>query len=224
MFCPRCNNEIAENVKTCPTCNFHFQEGMSYNREELVGYSPNIKKIQSHGVRQKQQNRFVFVGYAVAVIALFGIPLLYFMTKQSLLTGIIAGVIIAAFFSFFATLQIRNSKFDRTYDAEIIDKDVEKQQHKKKTLVFCKLHLKKDNGATQWVNLPYGAGSASYYAVGDVIRHHKGFLYPEKFDKSKDDRCICVNCGVVNNMKNDQCCECGIALLKYGTGKAIGRR
>ena len=224
MFCPRCNNELEDGTKTCPICNFHFQEGVSYNREELIGYSPNIKKIQSRGKRQKQQNHFVFVGYIAAAIALFGIPIFYYFSNQSMVTGIAAGVIIAAFFSFFATLQVRNSKYDRSYDAEIVDKDLEKQQHKKKTLVFCKLNMKKDNGSNFWVTLPIGAGPFGYYAVGDRIRHHKGFLYPEKFDKSKDDRCICVNCGTVNSMKNDTCSECGITLLKYGTGKEIGKK
>ena len=218
MLCPRCNREVAEGTKTCPICHFHFQENVSYQREELIGYSPKIKIIEAHGKRQKQQSRFVFVGYFVAVAALIGIPLLNFFTGKSVLAGVLTGLVIAAFFSLFASLQVRNNRFDRTYDAEIADKDIEKQQHKNKTLIYCKLNLKKDNGSTHWLTLPPGAGPSSYYNVGDRVRHHKGFLYPEKFDKSKDDRCICVNCGTVNSMKNDVCAECGITLLKYGEG------
>ena len=76
------------------------------------------------------------------------------------------------------------------------------------------LQVKKDHGGVKthrWRNFP---GVFSHYALGDRVRHHKGFSYYEKFDKSGEEKILCIACNSFAEAEADVCPRCKCPLLK----------
>ncbi len=63
----------------------------------------------------------------------------------------------------------------------------------------------------RWYDTP---GPYSYYHIGDRVRHHKGFFFYEKYDKSKDSHIMCAACMTFNDIGLDTCTRCKCPLLK----------
>ena len=215
MICPRCREELPEDTMECPVCSFTFEEGKPYLAENLIGYSDKIdarifKKRALQGKRS-----FIVTGYVIATLFLVLTP--YFgITGGSLnpATSIFAGIVCAGFFSYFATLQLKALLKDKTWDGVIEDKDVEIRTGKKGG-EFHKVKVRKnDSGESNWYTFQDGRAIVRYYEEGSKVRHHKGFNYFEKFDKSLDREVICIHCGHFTEMSEDQCDHCRMPLLK----------
>lgn len=48
----------------------------------------------------------------------------------------------------------------------------------------------------------------AYFAIGDVIRMHRGFSSPEKRDKEGDSHILCLRCGRTYEIDREQCPHC----------------
>lgn len=53
-----------------------------------------------------------------------------------------------------------------------------------------------------------------YYKKGELVRHHSGYEIPEKYDKTSDDKILCIACGEFSPVDKSQCPYCGSILLK----------
>jgi hypothetical protein len=76
------------------------------------------------------------------------------------------------------------------------------------------LKVKKDRGGRKKIRLRDQPGLFNYYGTGDRVRHHKGFLLYEKYDKSRDTEIVCVACLTINRIELDVCARCKCPLLK----------
>lgn len=53
-----------------------------------------------------------------------------------------------------------------------------------------------------------------YYRVGDRIKHHKNYRYPEKFDKNDTDTLRCIHCFKAHPKTEYYCSVCHVALMR----------
>lgn len=188
------------------------------NTSIRTGYSANIsgedfKKKKSPGFDKKNQTIFLII-VALAVVS----SIVYGFKTDDLKGGlIVAFAFLAVSMIFFTGLKNRQS-LEITYDGVIkyIEKQVEeykKTKHYLRTLIV----ITADDGKEFVYNNIIGSTKndyTTYYKEGDKVRHHYGFDLPEKYDKSKDDKVICILCGQLVDMENDNCSACGKILLK----------
>jgi hypothetical protein len=129
------------------------------------------------------------------------------------------GVGIGGMFPLIAIGQVLRRRFDRTWDGVVVKHETSTRRVRSKggrARVYTEylLQVKKDNGGAKthrWRNIPV---VFSYYALGDHVRHHKGFSYYEKFDKSGDARILCIACNFFAQAEADICPRCKCPLLK----------
>lgn len=220
MICPRCNKTLAAGTEVCPICNFHFEPGLSYENADLIGYSDEIKNPLVTKRRDKGKLPFIVVGYLAALLFLIASPLLgYYSGADSLAIYVVIGLGMAAFFSYFATSQIIRMRRGKTWDGQIIDKDMEIRRDRRQDVNTLKLLVKKEDGSETWLSYDDGPTLTRYYHIGDHIRCHKDFQFAEKYNKTKDSEVICIGCGNLNEMRLTECEDCGLPLLKYGHGQ-----
>ena len=186
----------------------------------LIGYSENIKDPAFAAYQKKSIIwSFLFAGI-LAVIAIIGFPI-YGERSGELerAEALRYGFIIGGMFIVIALLQTLKHKFDHSWDGVVEYKDSYRQQERDNNntssySVVYEMRVRKDRGGVakhKWRNLP---GPYSYYNVGDRVRHHKGFYYYEKYDKSKDAKIMCAACMSFIDIDKDVCPRCKCPLLK----------
>jgi len=52
-----------------------------------------------------------------------------------------------------------------------------------------------------------------YYKIGETVRYHARFNFPEKFDKSRDNYSVCALCLYKEAVYGDRCPKCNAPLL-----------
>jgi hypothetical protein len=184
-----------------------------------VGYSENINdatflKKNEKGFGKNQQIIFIIL-FALTIIAIILVGI--FNTHDvkgaliiSLLTLFVGTV-------FFCVLRNRQ-KMEMTYDGviKVVEKKVEPY---KKTMSYLRtlIAIQTDDGREYIYNNIISSKKndyTTYYKEGDKVRHHDGFNLPEKYDKTCDDRVVCILCGELVDIQNDRCSQCGKTLLK----------
>jgi len=188
------------------------------NSNTRIGYSdrishPDFHKKNVKGFDKKQQNMFLIIVFA----AMAGILLYGYFTDDLKGSAIISFAILAVSMLYFSGLKNRQS-VETTYDGTI--KYIEKQTEViKKTKYYLRtlIILNSDDGKEFVYNNIISSTKndyTDYYKVGDKVRHHYGFDLPEKYDKSKDEKAVCILCGKLDDINNDNCSKCGKTLLK----------
>jgi len=185
-----------------------------------VGYSPRINDPAFAQYKGKSTTWSFLFAAILAVIAMVAFPI-YGQASgdiewpQSLYYGMGLG----GMFLVIALLQTLKQGADHTWDGTVEYKNSyrevtrERDGHTHEEMVYI-LKVRKDAGGVKkhkWRNLP---GPYDYYNAGDKVRHHKGFYYYEKYDKSRDSQIMCAACLSFNDMQNDVCARCKSPLLK----------
>ena len=186
----------------------------------LVGFSPRINAPAFAKYKGKSVTWSFLFAAILGVVALVAFPI------YGKISGDIAwpqslyyGMGIGGMFLLIALLQTIKQGRDRTWDGTVAFKDCynevtrDRDGHTHQEIVYV-LKVRKDTGGVKkhkWHNI---AGPYDYYNVGDRVRHHKGFYYYEKYDKSKDAQIMCAACLSFNDIENDVCTRCKCPLLK----------
>jgi hypothetical protein len=184
-----------------------------------VGYSENINdtvflKKNEKGFGKNQQIIFIIL-FALTIVTIMMVGI--FSTDDIKGASIVSLLVLFAGTVFFCALRNRQ-KMEMTYDGVIkaIEKQIEPYKKTKsylRTLIVIKTD---DDREYIYNNIISGTKNdyTTYYKEGDKVRHHDGFNLPEKFDKTSDDKVVCILCGALVDIENDVCCNCGKLLLK----------
>lgn len=232
MFCKNCGVKLNDNAKFCSGCGnatetLVYQAGNSipetarFENTGLIGFSAKIND-PAFDKYKKSSRRYAFIFAGIlAVIALVALPVYASSTGQMEVgEAIIYGAIIGGIFLFIALIQTIKASADSTWDGVVIDKfsrkrtsyDSSNDIHRHYTEFILK--VKRNNGKVythKTIDLP---GAYDYYNIGEKVRHHKGFQYYEKYDKSRDEYIMCTACMTFNEIQNDYCKRCKCPLLK----------
>ena len=73
------------------------------------------------------------------------------------------------------------------------------------------LTFRKADGKKEKVQLSYQNNIYDYYQVGDPVRKHPHFSYPEKYYKGET--VICLNCGKLISRQKSQCPKCKLMTI-----------
>lgn len=191
--------------------------------QNLVGFSDKINDEAYERFRKRSGKMSIIFYSIVAIVAVAGSLIYgYFSNPVRLLDSLFYGLGIAAIFVAFAAIDWLKKKTDSTWDGEVIDKKIERKTEVRRTgdritrhhYDMYVLKVRREDGKIFTHSFRNVSGVYSYYNVGDKVRHHKGFLLYEKYDKSKDSQILCVACGTFNDIKNDFCKRCKVPLLK----------
>ncbi len=215
MFCPNCGFAVDKNIQYCSNCGKAFKT----DNISLIGFSDKINDPAFQKYKKDSNSWSAIFASILAAIAIIAFPI-YGMATGELEwpESLYYGIGIGSMFILIALIQILKRSLEKTWDGVIIFKDTYKQRDfrsrfKQYDTVYV-MKIKKDNGHTKkhkWRNIP---GPYHYYRVNDRVRHHKGFYYYEKYDKSHDIQIICAACNFFNEIELDACKRCKCPLLK----------
>ncbi len=223
MFCQSCGYEFAEEKHYCTQCGalLNYTKNVTHNlAERLIGFSPKINDPAFKSYLKKSSLWSFIFTFILAFIATIGFPI-YGNTSGDIdwPDSLYYGLGIGFMFILIAALQTIKRKFDKTWDGIVTYKDSyrEKKRNRNGHIYYRTVYIikvKKASGKIRkhkWRDIP---GPYSYYNVGDKVRHHKGFYYYEKYDKSKDTKIMCAACMSFIDITSDVCNRCKCPLLK----------
>jgi len=223
MFCQNCGIEIDSNLNYCSNCGAAFapSQGVYQNAPtNLVGFSPKINDPAFKAYKNKSKAWSFIFALILAVIAIIAFPIYGNASKEiEWPNSLYYGMGIGGMFVIIALLQTIKRGIDKTWDGVIKYKDAYRRKESSNTghavfHTFYVLKIKKDFGGTKkhkWRDTP---GPYSYYNIGDRVRHHKGFYFYEKYDKSRDTHIMCAACMTFNDINATVCEKCKCPLLK----------
>lgn len=224
MLCLVCGKVIGENASFCRHCGA-VQNAPPVLRQEQpeqssIGFSSKINDPAFLKYKKKSAGWSFIFSFILAVIAIIGFPIYGNASgeidwPESLYYG--AGI--GGMFIVIALLQTLKRGLDKTWDGVIEDKktytvreiDRDGPDHFHRMYI---LKVRKDSGGLKkhkWRDIP---GPYDYYNIGDRVRHHRGFYYYEKFDKSRDSVIMCASCLTMNDIHTQTCSRCKCPLLK----------
>lgn len=185
----------------------------------LVGFSSKINDPAFAKYRRDVKRWSFLFSFILAAIALFAFPIYGNKTGEiDWPDSIFYGMGIGAMFILIAGLQALKRRLDKTWDGGVIVKESKRRRQRIKNTIESRMEyviqIQKEDGSIKrhkWVDTP---GLFDYYNIGDKVRHHKGFFYYEKYDKSKDTEIICAACNTFNDINLDACQRCQRPLLK----------
>lgn len=223
MFCRNCGKELLPEAAYCTACGKPAADTPSApptQAPEPAGFSPKIQDPAFRTYQKKSAAWSLLFAGILAVIAVIAFPIYGNRSgdidwPQSLYYGMGIG----GMFVVIAVLQTVRRSADKTWDGTVEFKDSYRERvrqdhgpdHYRTVYV---LRVRKDSGGKKthrWRNTP---GLYGYYSVGDRVRHHKGFSFYEKYDKSKDTQILCAACLSLQDISRDACARCKCPLLK----------
>lgn len=223
MFCKNCGAEINEGTSFCEKCGTAvavLSQDEKQGATGLIGFSSKINDPSFASYKKKSVIwAFLFAGI-LAIIAIIGFPI--YGEKSGDIdwpNSLFYGFGIGGMFLMIALLQTLKKRLDKTWDGVVKYKDsyILKERNRNGRTHYHKIYvlkIKKDSGGTKkhkWKDTP---GLYNYYNLGDKVRHHKGFSYYEKYDKSGDAQIMCAACMSFENIDKDICPRCKCPLLK----------
>lgn len=224
MFCPNCGNELSGNNSFCGRCGSAlnpskpgYQQTATISR---IGFSPKINDPAFNKYKKKSVTwSFLFAGI-LAIIAIIAFPI--YGNKSGDIDwpeSLYYGMGIGGMFLVIAMLQTIKRSADKTWDGVVFYKNSYSQResdddgHSEYHRIY-EMKIRKDSGATKTHKWKDTQGLYGYYDVGDRIRHHKGFSYYEKYDKSRDSQIMCIACMSFQDINQEVCKRCKCPLLK----------
>lgn len=219
MYCENCGASISEGTNCCPACGNLQIVKIPYVIPAPGGFSTNISDPAFAAYKRKSGIWSIVFALILAVIALIGFPIYGNASGEiewpnSLYYGFgIGGMFIAI-----ALMQILKRALDKTWDGTIENMKTYKQRERVQSgyafHTYYTMKVRKDSGGVKkhkWRDTP---GLYDYYNIGDRVRHHKGFYYYEKYDKSQDAQIMCAACMSFIDKDQDICPRCKCPLLK----------
>lgn len=224
MFCPNCGNEVSGIGSFCGRCGSALNTARSGNQQtaamNLIGFSPKINDPAFSKYRKKSVTwSFLFAGI-LAIIAIIAFPIYGIKSgdvdwPQSLFYGMGIG----GMFLVIALVQTLRKSSDKTWDGVVTYKNSYRQRERDdegdtQYHQIYEIKIQKDNGQVKSHKWKDTQGLYGYFNVGDRVRHHKGFMYYEKYDKSRDSQIMCAACNSFQDISLDICKRCKCPLLK----------
>lgn len=231
MFCQNCGAKLQDGaVRFCPDCGAAVAQGTASKsqpsdaeRQESkttpVGFSSKINDPSFAAYRKKSsQWAFLFSGI-LAVIASISFPIYGRISGDiDWPNSLFYGIGIGTMFLFIAFVQTMKSRLDKTWDGVVTYKNMYEEiyrggKHTSRRTVYI-IKVQKDSGGIKKLKWRDAPGPYGYYNVGDRVRHHRGFYYFEKYDKSHDSIIMCAACLTMCDIDKDVCPRCKCPLLK----------
>lgn len=223
MFCQNCGARLNEGASFCGACGTAentIQPEEQQNETGLIGFSSKINDPAFASYKRKSVAwAFIFSGI-LAVIAIAGFPIYGNMSGEiEWPNSLFYGFGIGGMFIVIALLQTLKRGLDKTWDGVVVSKDsyTLKERNRNGQTHYHTIYIlkiEKDSGRTKkhkWRDIP---GVYDYYNIGDKVRHHKGFSYYEKYNKSDDFQIMCAACMSFQDIGRDICPRCRCPLLK----------
>lgn len=223
MQCPRCGAQVSLRIQYCGECDTQLNPPSDRERVpqgNRIGYSPKILDTAFADYKRKSTTwSFTFAGI-LAIIAIIGFPIHAVRSGElEWPVSLYYGLGIGGMFLLIALAQRIKGVLDCTWDGTVVFKDARRvrifsRRGPARYKVVYKMIVCRDRGGIKrhiWRNIP---GFYDYYLIGDRVRHHKGFSYYEKYDKSGDARILCPACLSFPPIDRDICPRCKCPLLK----------
>jgi len=245
MICPQCGVDSDKSVRFCTGCgsalatNSPGADPSSAGAEradsdranltttgaapERVGWSPRIDDPAF--ARYLSHSKLWSFGFA-AILAVAAIAGFYIYGETSSEMdnpeALYIGLAIGGMFLLIALFQALGRSRSRTWDGVVVDKKIEKKQHRQGSgqdqhWVSYKLYtvvFQSDDGKRHEQSAEDDTTVYDYYQIGDRVRHHRGLNSMEKYDKSRDQIIFCSACASLNDIEADTCFRCSCPLLK----------
>lgn len=224
MFCPYCGERMRQGEEYCPNCGASVNSqdgGAPYGAPALVGFSAKINDPAFAEYKKKAGIWSILFALILAVIALVGFPIYGKISGEIDWPGsLLYGLGIGGMFVVIALFQVMKRALDKTWDGAVEDKKTYQRRERTNGKGRARIHtyyvvkVRKDSGGVKkhkWRDIP---GFYSYYNIGDRVRHHKGFYYYEKYDKSQDPQIMCAACMSFVDKEQEVCPRCKCPLLK----------
>lgn len=161
----------------------------------MVGFSEKINDPMYENYRKKTRKWSFLFAIILAVVTIVGFVVYGEMSGQIKMPhSLFYGLGIGALFIVIALLQEVKRKTDTTWDGVVADRQILQKTervrygNKMKTVPYTLyvLKVKRDDGKIFTHSVRDNRTIFDYYQIGERVRHHKGFSYYEKYDKSKD--------------------------------------
>ena len=224
-FCSNCGKQIADGAAFCGGCGTSTAPQRaqptqpSGGKSSLIGFSPKIndKAFASHK-KKSAITMFAFAGI-VTVVAFIAIPIYADSTgKMTLPNSFLTALLMSGLFWGISLIITLKKSLDKTWDGVVESKNTGVERTRNAGYKTYErgyvMRVRKNSGGSKthrWKTFP---GLYNYYNIGDKVRHHKGFSYYEKYDKSGDTHIMCAACMKFNDIKLEKCARCKCPLLK----------
>lgn len=204
------------NYENKTTGNMMFQQYPA----NLIGFSPWINDPAFQAYKRKSASWSFIFSFILAAAAIIGFPIYGNASGEiDWPNSLYYGLGIGGMFIVIALMQTIKRGIDKTWDGVIMYKDAYRVRERDSDgdmhfHVHFVIKVKKDSGGVKkhkWRDIP---GPYDYYNIGDRVRHHKGFYYYEKYDKSRDTVIMCAACMSFHDINLDICPKCKCPLLK----------
>ncbi len=227
MYCTNCGKELTEGTNFCTACGIRVKvENAAAVLEPkskssaLIGFSSKINDPSFEKYRKQSKSWSYLFSFILAAVAIVAFPIYSRMSGElEMPYSLYYGIGIGGMFILIAFFQSFRRNHDSTWDGVVIDKKCTRKKDvndvgTRRSYLEYKLVIQRNNGKKyrhKWRNQP---GLYNYYNIGDKVRHHKGFMYYEKYDKSGDGQIMCAACMAFNSIDEDFCVRCKRPLLK----------
>lgn len=237
MYCSKCGRELPEDANFCAGCGdrvisttteikeeeerVNSKKGIPNDDSGLMGFSSKINDPSYEKYRKESKSWSYIFSFILAIAAIIAFPV-YGKVSGELdwPYSLYYGFGIGGMFILIAFFQALKRNRDETWDGVVIDKQTYKKSEYDKTNEIHRSYIEyvfvveRDNGKKYKYKSKDQPGLYNYYNIGDKVRHHKGFLFYEKYDKSNDKQIMCAACLCFNDIENDSCARCKRPLLK----------
>lgn len=219
MHCANCGRIIDGGAAYCLGCGERHNSGIPSATPAPAGFSIRISNPAFAAYKRKSGIWSILFALILAVIALIGFPIYGNASGEiEWPSSLYYGFGIGGMFIAIALIQILKRALDKTWDGTVENKKTYKQRERVQGgytfHTYYTMKVRKDSGGVKkhkWRDTP---GLYDYYNTGDRVRHHKGFYYYEKYDKSQDAQIMCAACMSFIDKNEDICPRCKCPLLK----------
>lgn len=185
------------------------------NSIKTTGYSQRINDTAVKAFLKKNQKAAHIFLAVIAVIALVAIII---FVRDDLEIALLTWAIVLGIIFLLSFRGGRKNK--KTWDGRLENKKViqkvynEEGVHSQVTNTPT-LFFRSTSGKIEKVELTEGAEGDrvyNYYDIGDCVRKHSNFGYPEKYEKTET--IICIYCGKFLNIEEEKCARCGMIAIR----------
>lgn len=189
-------------------------------QELAPGFSARASSPALEDYRKKlgqSSGRFTLV---LAFLFVAGFPIYGAVTGElEILQSVYYGLGVGGLLLLINLVQTFRAGRDTTWNGVVMDKKshrrrrVDHQDDPGTEYTEYVLSVKRENGKTHKLSFRSSEGIYDYFKVGDKVRHHRGFDFYERYDKSNDTHIPCIACSTMNPISNDVCSRCRCPLL-----------
>lgn len=215
-FCINCGQQLGESARHCANCGTAAAANQVpvYQQNYGSGFSGRVNDPDFQAFAKKM-NKAAFIFMAIAVV-IAAIAILIFAQDNLGMAFLTLGIVLVLVLIFTIAGQ---QKAKKTWDGILENKRIERKKVNDNTdsnSYYYKdvpvLYFRSGSGKRIRMELLSASGIFEYYQIGDVVRKHPNFTYPEKRDKQQE--LLCINCGRIYDGHLDACPKCKLPALK----------